>query len=90
MEEKCGYGAGWTRAECMLSQQEVGWRGVSWTSKSTKKQNGTIENYVCDWGELENSQEKGWLWHGLPVRESEWRNTITILGNKYMCVCVCV
>jgi hypothetical protein len=48
--------------------QSAGWAnrkwggGVSWTSKSTKKQNGTIENSVCDWSELENR-----LQHGVPV-----------------------
>lgn len=65
---------------------------MSWTSKSTKKQNGTIENSVFEWSELENSQEKGWLRHGVPVRETEWRNTNKSLGNScvHMYVCVCV
>ena len=59
-----------------------GWvGGMSCTSKSRKKQNGTIENSVYEWSELENSQEKGWLRHGLPVREIEWRNTNKSLGN---------
>jgi len=60
--------------------------GVSCTSKSGKKQNGTIENSVYEWSELENSQKKGWPQHGVPVKENEWRNTNKIW--EIMCVCI--
>jgi len=82
---RSGYGGrvdqGRVQAEPTGSGGWVGGWGVSWTSKSAKKQNGTIENSVYGWSELENSQKKGWLQHGVPVRESEWRNTNKSLGN---------
>jgi hypothetical protein len=79
-----------TRAEVRLSQQDVGGGGGNWTSKNAKKQNRTLENPVSEWSKMENNQEKGGCEHGVPVRESEGRNTHNSLGNEYIHMCVCV
>jgi hypothetical protein len=67
------------RVQAELTGSGVEGGGVSWTSKRTKKQNGTIENTVCDWSELENR-----LRHGVPVGKSKYYHK----SGKLICMYV--